>query len=89
MIAGNELGDSAANPFPITLMGGVITVRPIPEPHSIPARFVGVVAGGAASSSSLIALAAALVHHTAPRAGACMGTRSVASSPQAGLGLVT
>jgi hypothetical protein len=35
MIAGNELGDSAANPFPITLMGGVITVRPIPEPHSI------------------------------------------------------
>ena len=34
-IAGNELGDSAANPFPITLMGGIITVRPIPEPHSI------------------------------------------------------
>ena len=34
-IAGNELGNSAAQPFPITLMGGVITVRPIPEPHSI------------------------------------------------------
>jgi hypothetical protein len=34
-IAGNELGNSAAQPFPITLVGGVITVRPIPEPHSI------------------------------------------------------
>jgi hypothetical protein len=34
-IAGNELGDSGANPFPITLMGGSITVRPIPEPNSI------------------------------------------------------
>jgi hypothetical protein len=34
-IAGNELGNSAAQPFPITLVGGNITVRPIPEPHSI------------------------------------------------------
>jgi hypothetical protein len=34
-IAGNELGSSAAQPFPITLMGGQIVVRPIPEPHSI------------------------------------------------------
>jgi hypothetical protein len=34
-ISGNELGNSAAQPFPITLTGGVITVRPIPEPHSI------------------------------------------------------
>jgi hypothetical protein len=34
-IAGNELGNSVAQAFPITLMGGNITVRPIPEPHSI------------------------------------------------------
>jgi hypothetical protein len=34
-IAGNELGNSAAQAFPITLMGGNIIVRPIPEPHSI------------------------------------------------------
>jgi hypothetical protein len=34
-IAGNELGDSNAIAFPITLMGGNIIVRPIPEPHSI------------------------------------------------------
>jgi hypothetical protein len=34
-IAGNELGDANAQPFPITLMGGNIVVRPIPEPHSI------------------------------------------------------
>ena len=34
-IAGNELGDSNAVALPITLMGGTITVRPVPEPHSI------------------------------------------------------
>jgi hypothetical protein len=34
-LMGNELGDSAAQAFTITLMGGTITVRPIPEPHSI------------------------------------------------------
>ena len=34
-IAGNELGNSQAVAFPITLSGGVITVRPVPEPHSI------------------------------------------------------
>jgi hypothetical protein len=35
LIQGNELGNSAAQAFPITLMGGNIIVRPIPEPHSI------------------------------------------------------
>jgi hypothetical protein len=34
-LTGNELGDSNAQAFTITLMGGTITVRPVPEPHSI------------------------------------------------------
>lgn len=35
-IAGNELGNSAAQALPITLMGGTISVRPIvPEPSTV------------------------------------------------------
>jgi hypothetical protein len=34
-ISGNELGNSQAVAFPISLQGGNIIVRPIPEPHSI------------------------------------------------------
>jgi hypothetical protein len=40
-IQGNELGNSAAQAFPIALMGGTITVRPIPEPHSIALILLG------------------------------------------------